>query len=327
MASQRKSTGSDDKDRAIPVSVKVKVDPSLGKEEAGSPLPAPERSESSKEPDPRPKPVKRSRRSTSRTATADPSPPSRKYWGLPMWGWLLIVVVLLSVLFLVCDLKNRNRFMMVCNAKSLELHQGRRVPWPFGHEIIGGPAFKPVAIDHQADCRSRVFQSREEAEQGLLEFILTQVRGALDLPGENNLKKTRGQVLQALLLTRTHRSKRKSVQQLLAEVAYRQGRNGVSRIEDELRTALSRFKEAKQLDGEKYEDLEDWISHLEDLLRGISPSPATDASASAVKQPLPLQPASSPKGAPPAEKVPEGPDAGPTSPDTGPLQEGSGILM
>ena len=74
-------------------------------------------------------------------------------------------------------------------------------------------------IPAESDCRGRTYHSREEAESGFLDFILSQARTALSNPGTVSLKDARTQVLQALLLTRTHRTRRKETQRMLAELA------------------------------------------------------------------------------------------------------------
>jgi hypothetical protein len=299
----------------------VVVDPSLKQATVSSP---------EQPPAPAPRPATESDADAGWTPPPDPPPgprprQPRRLWGLPIWGWLLVLVGTVVLVFLVMDLRNRDRYLMVCKEDTLELHRGRRIPWPFGHEVMGGPAFKPVKMRAQSDCRDRVFDSRDEAERAFLEFLVSQVRVALDHPGEANLAEARKQVLQALVLTRTHRSRRKTVQRLLAEVAYREGRAGLARVEDQLRTALSRFREAQKLDASRFEDLDDWIAHLEQLLRQVSPSPSQPLPLTSSPVPLPGMP-----GSQPAAGWKSSADAGapsPPAPDAGAPAAGSGILL
>lgn len=270
---------------------------------------------------------------------SDKTPPltkGRRYLGLPGWGWLLVVVAGLGALLLMMDMRNRDRYLMICKPDRVELHQGRTFPWPFGHVAMGGPQFKPVLIPAEADCRDRVFQSREEAELGYLSFILGRVRNALSNPGTSDLKEARQQLLQAMLLSRTHRARRKAARKMLAELAYRDGRAGLARVENELRTALSRFQEAQKLDGNRYEDLDDWISHLENLLRTIAPSP-TPSTPRPFPFPLPTPQGPStpapPPGSPGLPGMPQmptldgGPSPHPRASDGGPSRSTGGILM
>lgn len=310
---------------------KVEVDPELTAE-ASQPKAETRRTTSSAG---RASPVSTSYRPTFDDST-DPGLPSsrrRRVWGLPIYGWLLVAATLLGAFLLVFDLRNRNRYMLVCKANKVELHKGRTFPWPFGHESIGGPEFKPIAIPAEADCRRRVYQSREEAELGFLDFILSQARTALSNPGTVSLKQARNQVLQAMLLTRTHRTRRKETHRLLAELAYREGRTGLARVENEIRTALARFQEAQKLDGERFEDLDDWIEHLESLLRSVAPSPSGALP--------PLSGGSSPKGVPrtlyppsmqsPKGALPQLPSSRPVGKEPSPTDGGApssgGILM
>lgn len=259
----------------------------------------------------------------------DERTPRPRHWGLPTWGWVLIIGTAVSALLLVLDLSNRNRYLMVCKAKKVELHKGRSFPWPFGHAAMGGPEFKPVPIPAEADCRTRVFHSQEEAELAFLDFILAQVREALANPGTADLSKARVKIRQALLLTRVHRSRRKEAQKMLAELAYRSGRAGLARAENELRKALARFQEAQKLDADKFEDLEDWITHLEELLRTVSPSPGSSVTRPTLLPGGSLPPMTRPPlpGLPGSTRPPSSAPALPASPDAGAPASGGGILM
>jgi len=260
---------------------------------------------------------------------------AQRYLGLPIYGWMLVVVVLIGALFLFLDLRKRNKYKMVCKANKVELHKGRTLPWPVGYESLGGPEFKPVQIPAESDCRDRTYHSQEEAEAGFLDFILAQARLALANPGTVSLKEARTQVLQAMLLTRTHRTRRKETQKMLAELAYREGRTGLARVENEIRTALARFQEAQKLDGDRFEDLDDWVDHLEGLLRTVAPSPTSGG-------PMLTPSMRRPHGAPPRTLYPPGvsspkrplpkgteplPGALPPESDAGPPESGGGILM
>ena len=251
-----------------------------------------------------------------------------KHWGLPTWGWVILIGTALSALLLVLDLRNRDRYLLVCKAKKVELHKGRTFPWPFGHEVIGGPEYKPIVIPAEADCRDRVFHNQEEAELAFLDYLLAQVRDALANPGTADLSKARAKVRQALLISRTHRSRRKEAQKMLAELSYRAGRAGLERAENELRKSLAYFQEAQKLNADKFEDLDDWISHLEELLRNVSPSPGTTIT-------RPALPPGFGSGAPSVSRPPlpglsplptQPPASAPSSPDAGSPQ-GGGILM
>jgi hypothetical protein len=259
----------------------------------------------------------------------DPGPRRRRFWGLPGWGWLVVIGTGMGVMLLTCDLRNRNRYLMVCSAHKVSLKKGRTLPLPFGEETIGGAEFKPVTIPSEADCRTRIYHSQEEAELGFLDFVLEQVRTALDNPGTADLGKARQQVEQALLLTRRHRKRRKEAQRMFAELAYREGRSGLARVENELRKALALFQKAQKVDGERWEDLDDWITHLEELLRTVSPSPGSPFPRGTMPLPssgrhfplrrtLPL-----PKGLGPLPPA----SAPAITPDAGMPPTGGGILM
>jgi hypothetical protein len=259
----------------------------------------------------------------------DTTPPGRRYLGLPWWGWVLALAAGFVLLAMVFDLRNRNRFIIVCEAHKVELHQGRRLPWPFGREAVGGPEYKPIAIPAEADCRHQVFGGEEEAARAFLELLLNQVRNALVNPGASNLREARQQLQQALLLSRTHRARRKEAEGMLAELSYREGRAGLARAENELRVALTRFQEAQKLDARRFDDLDEWISHLDEILRTIAPSPFS-AGAGHLG---PLHPSSGPSSRPalrrrsPESRPSSSPPVAPQPTDAGPAPGGGGILM
>lgn len=262
----------------------------------------------------------------------DPSGPSRRkgggLFGVPIWVWILVACSLFGGMLLVMDLRNRDRFLMVCRDNSMELHRGRRFPWPLGHEVMGGAAYQPVALPAQADCRSRVFASQPEATRGFLEFVMTRVRTELEVEQGADLKQARRHTLQALVLSRGHGEIRAEANRLLAEVDYREGRNSLARVESELRTALSRFKEAKKLDGARHKDLAQWITHLELLLASIAPTPAPLSS-----KLVSPEKAASPSPGSPVDSGAENPkksknDGGIKTPDAGnPEKDPGGILL
>jgi hypothetical protein len=143
-------------------------------------------------------------------------------------------------------------------------------------------------------------------------------------------------VLQALAITREepHRIRRRDAEQALADIAYQQGRAGLSRVEQELRTALGHLQEARNRAEDRYEDLDDWIDHLENLLRTVVPSPGMGAGRSGASTPRlgpapSVHPRTGLQPPPPPPPLAASPDAGPESADVdaGAAQGGGGILM
>ncbi len=261
--------------------------------------------------------------SSSIPGEAEGSLLTQRYLKIPVWGWLLAALVAFGVAMVVMDLRNQDRYLMVCSKSAMEIHAGKRLPWPFGHERVGGSAFRPVRLTNGADCRPQVFASKYDAQLGLLDYLLIQVRAALSRPGVNDLREARRQSQQALELSTALRKRSTEVNGLRAELAYRQGRNGIARVEDELRTALSRFREAKKLDKKRFKDMGEWIEHLQGLLVSVSPSPRKELPrTSAPTSPADIKP----------EKPPKKPDAGakkmaPQTPDAGQPEEATGTLM
>jgi hypothetical protein len=264
-----------------------------------------------------------------RSVAEPPSPPSTARWlGVPVWGWLGGSVTLIGLLFLLMDLHNRDRYLLICHGSSVEAEQGRTLPWPFGSEPMGGTEYRPLQLLPETECRERVYSSPEELDRALLDLLLREVQSALARPSEANLRLARAQAAQAIELARSQRSKRTEGQKLLAEVAYREARFALSRSEDDLRAALSRFREAKRLAPDRFEDIDAWVAELEEVLRSVSPSPSQLAH----PRGLPPSPGpSSPTAAPPPARPPDAGAAKPTAPapapDAGAPGPGSGILM
>ncbi|MCA9667819.1 MAG: hypothetical protein KC503_19600, partial [Myxococcales bacterium] len=319
--------------------------------------PAPAKNDEREEPEP---PRRRSVRSSSRIPTVKPSgdgPSSsgsggggsdrgggdepkrgRRFGGLPIWGWPLIIIIGLAVTLIVFDVRNRKRYRLRCSHDHLELERGRRLMWPFGFEPVGLP-FRRVSMPADADCQTQIYRSQAEGESAYLDFILADVKRALGNPGTRNLKKVRDKILLAMRITRRdpHRARRAEVERYLADVAYRQGKAGLARIENELRSAISHLREAQKRASGRYEDLEDWIEHLSGLLKNIVPTPGGKPNTARI----PLPPISSRlnKLGPPSKGLAPKPgdvtppskhsaptDAGPPRPDVGTSSSG-GILM
>ena len=272
------------------------------------------------------------RRITEETPRAKPG---RKLLGLPYWGWPLLLILAIAVLLIVFDARNRGRYRLLCQDDHLEVQRGRRLMWPFGYEPMGG-LYRRIVVPADADCQTQVFRSRAEVESAFLDFILTQARRSLGSSGSTKLKKVREQVLQAMRITREdpHRSRRAEAERLLADVAYRQGRAGLTRVENELRTAIGHLQEAQKRAGDRYDDLDDWIEHLESLLKTVAPAPGGSPGMKKSPSTFPSVPrpriGSSPRPPRPSDLAPPPPTpkspAPVESPDAGPPSSG-GILM
>ena len=190
-----------------------------------------------------------------------------------MWVAALVVLVGLAAAALMLDLRNRDRFLLVCDDGTMSLHRGRRFPWPLGHVPAGGPNLDPVALSSTTRCHEREFDSQTSAEQAFLERLLVQVEAALDRPGGKVGEGLRKQVSQAVGLSRRHTEYRDQARGLSAAVSYREARQSLARVEDELRAALARFREVKTFGGLGHGDVDRWIEHLESLLKAVAPVP------------------------------------------------------
>ncbi|MFH1129709.1 MAG: hypothetical protein V1754_00110 [Pseudomonadota bacterium] len=265
-----------------------------------------------------------------------PSPIRKKarFGRISILRWGLVFLLIPAILLVAADFRNRNRYRILCQNDFLSLQKGRRLFWPFGFETIKGP-FSPIRISPESDCQLRVFRQQDEAEAAFLDFVLTQAQQALTSPTKSDLKQIRKQLRQASYITKkdTHRIRRKDTKQLIGDLAYAEGKAGLIRIESELRSTLSHLKEANELAGDRYQDLADWIPHLEAWLRTMSPAPDSVSSAPLVVPPA-VQPPAQSTSAIPTPSVPS--TSPPTDGGAVPEQDnpehsgkkgGSGILM
>lgn len=233
------------------------------------------------------------------------------------WAWLLLLLLVCAVAVVVgLDLYHRGRYELVCRDGRLELRRGRRLPLPVGTETLGG-LYRPLALPPGAACpEDQILDGALAARAAYLDFILTQVAHALADPGAGLLKDLRLQLLQALEITRdpAHRARRGEVEDLLADLSYREGRANLSRIEADLRAALARLRDTRRLAPGRYADLGAWVDHLERLLASVALGPRVTSAPPRAPAPLPPERGASPPA--PADSVPESvpPDAKPSPP-------------
>jgi hypothetical protein len=271
------------------------------------------------------------------TARHEQLPPDgrrpRRRFLLPIWLWILLAIAGTAAALLAVDLRTSKRFRLICKDKHLQLQQAKRFPWPFGFQTVGG-ALRPINVANEGDCITQHFADKDEAEGAFLGFVLTQVRAAIADPASRNLADAQRQIRQVRPLTTrdAHAARAKEVKLLLADLSYRGARARLARVEMTLREASALFQRAQKLGGDRYEDVEDWIAHLERLLKSIAPSPAQRAPAlSTLPTAKPKRAApgltTRPRGAPPLlpGKPPIAAGDGGISPDAG--APGSGILM
>jgi hypothetical protein len=269
---------------------------------------------------------------TSRPSSVADNKRGPRLVGIPIWLLSLVVLVSIVGLWLYLDFRNRSRFRLVCEKQQLRAERGRGLPWPLGFEPLSGP-FQPLALPPDANCRTQAFSSSEEAESALLDALVAQAQRALSSARQMPPKHVRIQLQQAALITglEAHRGRRREVEQLLADLAYREGRAGLAQAEGELRIALSRLQEAQRLASERYVDLKSWIQHLEHVLRKITPSPRVPQPDHPPVPERPTPPEKTPPATPSQKALQPalGPDAGPPRDMTNehPGTGGAGILM
>ena len=290
---------------------------------------------------------KRRRRSTW-TGTRNDVGTKRR--GSRTWAWVVVLLCCCAIGLAILDMRHAGRVRLHCRGDGVELQQSRRFPWPFGYEALQGSINRATLKGEPWDCQGHVFADLDTAQLAFVDLLIDHVRRALRDPASTDLKALRRVAQQAASLTRgkSRRTRHAAAGDLLADIAYRQGRDALSQVEDKLRTALNFMRETQAHSAERYSDLEDWIEHLESLLARVTPSPGNNASSTTLTLPNkaavpglaplplplprrpPLRPTpSAPSLTPPNPQAQAIPDGGPHRPDAGSAQpaSGSGILM
>jgi hypothetical protein len=256
-------------------------------------------------------------------------PASRRRFRVPLWAVIIGFLILIVTTLLVFDLRNQDRYRLLCDEGKLHAQQANRFPWPFGFETLGG-ALRPISVHKHQNCTTQYFHGRGELELAFMQLLVDQVERALQSRAAQNLGMVRSQLLQARQLAQrpAHTGQKKRVKALLADLSYRQGRARLATVETSLREALALLHEAQKLGGDRYDDLSDWILHLQQVIRSLSPTPKT-AMPTLPMPTLPTPAMPNRKGARPV--LPQSPvktvspDAG--VPDAAEQGHGGGILM
>lgn len=283
----------------------------------------------------------RPKRATNKVPTVDGKESAKKngrgkrVGGFPLWGWAMLAIAFIGLLAIALDFRNRDRFRLDCSDGVLALQEGRRLPWPIGFETLGDP-YKALNLGSAKPCQSQVYDSREEAEAAFIDRVVRRATETLKALPAKSLSETEIQLQQIYRACRfgPHRKRQPEIKRLLADVAYREGRAGLTRAENELRQTLSRLKQAQKYGGDQYEDLDEWIEHLDGLLKAVTPTPGQKAPSlpdfgrtkpkATQKQQQP-SPKSHRKPLAPQSREGAGKNA---VPDAGPREtDGNGILM
>ena len=242
---------------------------------------------------------------------------------------VVLILAVLVVLALLADLRNRRKYRLVCRNNHFTAQQGARLPWPFGWEVLGG-SLKPFPVPPDFHCPDQRVGSLAEVEVAFLDGMLFQVQRELNDPDSGDLGKARLLLTQAMSLSQSglHNAQHESAKQLLADLNYREGRASLTLLENDLRRAIDRLKEARRLASERYGDLDEWIDHLESVRDAITPAPNPGMPSPPVMPPAgstPPRTPAAPQTAPPATSPPPAPS--PEVPPPPPPPTENGILM
>lgn len=240
-----------------------------------------------------------------------------------------IFLGLLTLTLILLGRANSQRYLITCTADHVRAERGRAFP-PWGSQLMGGNAYKPIPLPASAECKPQETQDVAELDHWYLDLLVerasaTLTAPALDDPGKP-LDVAEGQLNQALLLSRApeRRDQRKEVERLLGDVQYWRASLRLRDASVALSEAAKQFETAAAQRPRHVSDAGSWASFVKRVVdelhagpNGVA-APGPIPSTSMPEQPttatttappgtaLPVEPAAPP----PAEPVEEKPDAG-----------------
>lgn len=233
---------------------------------------------------------------------------------------------------------NAQRYLVACTTDQVAAEQGRTFP-PWGSRPLTGPAWKPITLPPNAECKPRETDDRAELERWFLDLLVERASTALTAnnlldsiqPGKTNpLDVISAQLDQALLLSRApeRRDQRKEVERLFGDVQYWRASLRLREAAAALADASRQFDAAAAKRPRHVTDAAAWAAFLRGLvdqlhagpnaLPGAAPAvstvpavpgePAGDAPAAPLGTALPVEPEDD--SADPAPPAPPAPDPG-----------------
>lgn len=188
--------------------------------------------------------------------------------------FILLAMLFFGALLIYLDYKNTNRYVLRCNNQTLAIDQANGLPWPFGYRKLQG-LVRPIKLSQKSLCTESEVHSIDDAEAAYLTVLIAEIKSALNSDQAIDNQNLSSAVDQAAELTRkpAHIAHRRALKAMIADISYRQGRAKLEKIELDLRAALVAMQKAQRYGDDRYDDLDDWIDYIKDLIKGISPSP------------------------------------------------------
>jgi hypothetical protein len=241
-----------------------------------------------------------------------------------------IFVGLLTLTLILLGRANAQRYFITCTTDQVRAERGRAFP-PWGSQLMGGNAYKPIALPANAECKPQETQDLAELEHWYLDVLLERASATLTAPvldaPDKPLDVAEGELNQALLLSRApeRRDQRKEVERLLGDVQYWRASLRLRDASAALSEAAKQFEAAAAQRPRHVTDAGSWAAFLERVVDELHAGPdgiaatgptATTASPTNVAPPtaplgtaLPVEPTPTPSPTDPAP-VDAKPDAG-----------------
>lgn len=178
---------------------------------------------------------------------------------------------------------NAQRYLIACTTDQVSAEQGRSFP-PWGSRPLTGPAWKPVTLPPNAECKPRETEDRAELERWFLDLLVERAsttltsRDLLDSiqPGKvNPLDVVADQLHQALLLSRApeRRDQRKEVERLLGDVQYWRASLHLRNAAAGLAEAARQFDAAAAQRPRHVTDAAEWATFLRKIVDELHAGP------------------------------------------------------
>jgi hypothetical protein len=241
-----------------------------------------------------------------------------------------IFIGLLTLTLILLGRANSQRYLITCTSDQVRAERGRAFP-PWGSQLMGGNAYKPIAVPANAECKPQETQDIAELDHWYLDVLVAQASATLtapvvDAPGKP-LDVAEGQLNQALLLSRApeRRDERKEVERLLGDVQYWRASLRLRDASAALSDAAKQFEAAAARRPRHVSDAGSWAGFLKRVVDELHAGPTAVVATSPVS-PTAGPPTADPTAATtgPTNADPTAPNADPTSPNAGPTAPNAG---
>jgi hypothetical protein len=245
---------------------------------------------------------------------------------------LSIITGLLIATFVFLGRASSQRYAITCATDHISAERGRSFP-PWGTSPLTGPAWKPIYVPPNAECKPRETENPAELEGWYLDLLIDRASTTLTTPnlidaapsgaaiagrpGASPLDVVSDQLEQALLLSRSpdHRDQRKEVERLLGDVQYWRASLRLRDASAALADASRQFEQAATQRPRHVTDAAAWASFLNQLADELRAGPNGVPAAAAPPGPSGGDHPSAPPGtALPVEPAPTTPSANDTAP-------------